>query len=812
MTETTVTDPISGLRVVELGTGVAAGYCGKLLADLGADVLKIEPVGGDPLRGYVSDGRALPAGTTGALYDHLTAAKRIVVADDEAVADQDPLSAADIVIVAPDVGPAAPAAHRPERLRAAHPGLIVVSITPFGISGPWAGRPASDITLQAWSGGILPRGVPDREPLSCGGRPGDWLGGLFGAVGALASWARTVLEGTGELVDVSVLECHVLCQQMYPVTWRTVAENGGPRARPLPVARSLNLPGIERARDGWVGFMVVTAAMWESFCIMIDHPEWLADEQLYLYEGRAARRDEIESAVRDWTANLTVAEVLDAADRYRVPAAPVADGANVLGFDHLDNDFFFESHPRSGVRQPRTAVAFTEGAAAPGAAPAPAPAAEASWRAARIERGRDSPSERAFSGRLRIADFTGFWAGPIVSQFMALHGADVIHVESVTRPDGMRGQTVLSAQDDAWWEWAPRFQGVNTGKRAVTIDMGSPEGREQARRLIAECDVVVENFSPRVIEKWGLAFDELQRIRPGIICLRMPAFGLDGPWRNRTGYAQNIEQASGLAWVTGFADGPPVVPNGMCDPLAGTAATVALLAALERRRRTGAGVLVEVPMIGSALNVAAEQIVEAQAYGRIAMRDGNRSTNLAVQNLYRTADAGPDGRRDTWVAIAAESDRQWRALASAVGAPDLLSDPGMDDPARRRRAQDRIDSRVSAWCASRTSAEVVDALWPAGVPVGAVLSPDRVDELEHLTERGFFEDHDHPVTGRGRYACHPVRFASDPRPVHPRPAPTLGQHNVEVFAELLGFGANEIADLQERGLIGTRPTGTHHTR
>ena len=185
--------------------------------------------------------------------------------------------------------------------------------------------------------------------------------------------------------------------------------------------------------------------------------------------------------------------------------------------------------------------------------------------------------------------------------------------------------------------------GSEHNKRGLTLDLAVARGRELARELIARCDVVIENYSPRVMDSWKLSYDDVRALNPRAIMVRSPAFGLSGPWRDRGGYAQTMEMASGLAWLTGWPDEPPEVPNGPMDPIAGTHATVALLLALEHRRRTGEGLLVEVPMIGGALNVAAEQVVEFSADGNLLQRQGNRSRFAAPQGAYLTNDVLPDG-------------------------------------------------------------------------------------------------------------------------------------------------------------------------
>jgi crotonobetainyl-CoA:carnitine CoA-transferase CaiB-like acyl-CoA transferase len=292
----------------------------------------------------------------------------------------------------------------------------------------------------------------------------------------------------------------------------------------------------------------------------------------------------------------------------------------------------------------------------------------------------------------------------------------------------------------------------------------------------------------------------------------MPAFGLSGPWRERTGYAQNMEQVSGMATMTGYADDRPLVPNGICDPLAGNHALVALLLAFEHRRKTGEGMLVEVPMIGAAINVTAEQALEYQAFGHLMQRDANRGPTAAPQNVYRTAEVEEDGSRDHWVAVAVESDAQWEGLRRALGDPGWAADPALATPAGRRAQHDAIDGHLAAWCAGRSGDEVVDALWDAGVPVAKVLAGPEVRHIPQLAARGFIESVEHPLTGCSLHYGYPARFSAGPARLHRRPAPTLGQHNREILVDLLGVSPEEFAALEADAVIGTRLLGDHRTR
>ncbi len=213
---------------------------------------------------------------------------------------------------------------------------------------------------------------------------------------------------------------------------------------------------------------------------------------------------------------------------------------------------------------------------------------------------------------ITVVDLTAFWAGPAATHLLAMLGADVVKVESVQRPDGMRFAGGFRADVERWWEYSWVFHGVNAGKRSITLDLESDSGRELLGRLVADADVVIENFTPRVMENFGLGYDVLKGFNERIIEVRMPGFGLDGPWRDRVGFAMTMEQLAGLAWLTGYPDGLPTAPRGACDPLAGVHATFLTVAALEHRRRTGRGQLVEVPMIDVVLNASALQVIEAR--------------------------------------------------------------------------------------------------------------------------------------------------------------------------------------------------------
>jgi len=280
----------------------------------------------------------------------------------------------------------------------------------------------------------------------------------------------------------------------------------------------------------------------------------------------------------------------------------------------------------------------------------------------------------------------------------------------------------------------------------------------------------------------------------------MPAFGLDGPWRDRTGFAQTMECLSGMAWLTGFADGPPVLVRGACDPLAGMHSVIATLLALIERDQSGGGRLVESVMVEAALNAAAEQVLEFGATGAVLRRDGNRGPVAAPQGVY------PCAGEDRWVAIAVATDQQWLALCRVLGDPTWTGVDAMAYEEGRRRLHDLIDQGLAGWTADRDADQTARLLVEAGVPAAAVIPPRDIAANPQLRSRSLFEVEHHPLTGDHEIPMLPFRFSRVERWLR-CPAPTLGQDNDEVLGEI-GLSLEAIERLRQSGIVGERLVGT----
>src|SRR6202012_4381542 len=344
---------------------------------------------------------------------------------------------------------------------------------------------------------------------------------------------------------------------------------------------------------------------------------------------------------------------------FRLPIATLGNGSTIRDMEYVRQRKAFAHNP-AGFHQPRPPWLMSACAPAPlsdtdavGEADAEPP-----WRQDEFDQASASP-EPPVAG-VRIVDLTAFWAGPAATHLLAAFGADVVKVESIQRPDGIRYSGGMRTDVDDWWDYGWVFHAMNTNKRSVTLDLNSSQGRRLFTRLAAGADVVIENFSPRVMDQFGLTADVLLEVNPKLVVARMPAFGLAGPGRDRVGFPPTREQIAGLAWVTGLPEAPPVAPRGACDPLAGVHAAFAVLAALNFAERTGSGQQVELPMLETVLNATAIQAIEAEVFGITLSRRGNRGFGGLVQNLYRCA--GSEDNNDEWIAVTIRADEQWSAL------------------------------------------------------------------------------------------------------------------------------------------------------
>lgn len=795
--------PLAGLRVVELAAEIAGPYCTKLLVDLGAEVCKIEPPSGDPLRRWGPFPPADPDPERSGLFEYLNAGKtgaRIDLTLERNVAIvRDMISSADVLVE--DMPGGAPERREwgldTDTLAQINPNLVVVRLSSFGQEGPLRDRVTTPLTMQAAAGWVNTR-EPGRTPVQAGARIPEYIAGGYAALGALTA-LRIAAAGPNRPVEVDVSMFEALLSTLpYPMLMAARLKSLG-----LPTnSKAAPMLGIVRAADGWIGINCLTGQHWLDVCAMVGLPEF-GEHQLAIMLG-GPERDEFFAKAQPFLDSMPVADLVDLSQAMRIPAAPVTDGASILQCPQYRERGFFVEGGADSWRFVRPGAPFRL-SKTPVLSPRPAPRLSEddapSWEPGGTKRIASEAGDvtAPFAG-LKVFDLSTFWAGAYLTCYLGAFGADVIKLESIQRPDGHRYSGSLLRNSDDWYEVGPLWQATNLNKRDITLDLTSNVGRELALRLAAEADVVVENFSPRVVEHFGLDYESLANTNPDVIMVRMPGFGLEGPWRDYVGWALNIEQVSGMSAATGYPDGPPCNLQGPADPIAGVHACVALLAALEHRRSTGEGQLIEVAQIEVGAAVTAEPVIEYSLTNHVREREGNRHRTYA-QGVY------PTKGDNEWVAVSVRDDADWAAVVQLIGRPELNDDGRFASQAARVQNHEAFDEVLTSWARTRAAEEVADTLRSCGVPAERLLAADRMYDVGQLDGRGFYEELEHPLSGRLRFPGWPFRVTPGPARHHRTPSPTLGQHNDDVL-RTLGVSETELAALREQRVIGERLLNT----
>ncbi|GAB4325904.1 MAG: hypothetical protein Kow0010_08650 [Dehalococcoidia bacterium] len=409
---------------------------------------------------------------------------------------------------------------------------------------------------------------------------------------------------------------------------------------------------------------------------------------------------------------------------------------------------------------------------------------------------------------IRVADFSWFGAGPIGAQTLATFGAEVVRVESETKIDSLRVVQPFARNDDGTlktgYNVSGYFNNFNAGKLDLQLNLNLEKGQEIAYRLIEKSDVFLTNFTPRVVEKWNLRYEQISKVNPRIIAAYQPMQGLDGPHRDFLGFGAVLTPITGISYMSGFPHRPPIgVGTNYPDYVINPGHTVtAILAALRYRNKTGKGQLIEMPQVESVVNVLGTAVPNYLANGEVEMRSGNRSRIAAPHGAFRCQDDPTSvNSEDRWVAIACRNEEQWRALCDALGHPEAASDPRFATFAARKANEDALEELVGSWTRDRRAEDVMELLQSRGVPAGIVQnSQDLLDRDPHMKARGYYQYLDHPETGRAAYDGPCARLSKTPG-FHRGPAPLLGQHTMEVCERILGLTTDEVADLMAEGVF-----------
>jgi crotonobetainyl-CoA:carnitine CoA-transferase CaiB-like acyl-CoA transferase len=774
---------LSDITALEVGRRVSTGYCGKLLVDAGAEVVRLEPAEGDPLRTSEPDYAAF-----------LHAGKRCISAS----AGQQPASLlADLVadvdaIICDDDERGI--LQQVESLRARNPRLIVVVVSDYGTDGPSAGTPATEFSLQCEAGLALLHPTGGRPPVGSGTELGELASGAAAAVGLVTALLSVEADGDQRGVDVDVSRYESLLSILqYPWLYPQIADH-----TPYILPQSA-VPGIEQARDGWVCVVCVTGPQWTDFKKMAGLPALDVPRYETLPE-RVMLREEVTPLIRSFTMQHTVSELVELGAQHRVPVVPVATPENITSIPPYAARSTFVTNEQGGFIQP--ASPFRDGTDQPWS-PAPlAPVGADNGRRIGARRRGPAPSSGAGEARqplrgLRVLEFGTFQAGPLVTRNLAGLGADVVKVEAVGRPDLIRFIGVPMTFNRYWDRGAP-FVGTNLGKRSITADLTQPEGLQIIRKLVGRSHVVLDNFLPRVLDERGLGYAGLRQLNPGVIMVRMPSWGLSGPWRDRPGFTYSVNATSALSELTGYPDSEPLLTGSIIDPVASLLATFITLAAIRRQQRTGAGGLLEVALCDVAVQLTARSVIAA-SYGPVPTRAGNRDPRVAPQGIYRGADGA-------WLALSIATQEQWKAFASLADSQSWAKDKRFATVAGRIKYADQLDERMSDFCVKTPARQLVALLHEQGIAAAPLNTGESAHTDPHLRFRGRVFELNHPAVGPISYLGLPMRYSHDPFASWPSASPVFGQHNSEILTEL-GYSADQIQALLDAKAIGDSPLG-----
>ncbi|GAA5003849.1 CaiB/BaiF CoA transferase family protein [Streptomyces hyderabadensis] len=393
---------------------------------------------------------------------------------------------------------------------------------------------------------------------------------------------------------------------------------------------------------------------------------------------------------------------------------------------------------------------------------------------------------------VRVIDFGWVLAGPYATMLLSYLGAEVIKVESRRRVDEQRIAHRAGLSEEV--EASSNFLEVNLGKGSVSLNIATPEGAELARRLVATADVAIENMRPGVMDRLGLGYDALSEVKPDLIMVSISGWGATGPLRDYTAYAPCFSSYSGLAHLTGYADGEPGTGTSSNDARAGTAAAFAILMALNIRERTGEGQYIDLAASLALNALVGDSVLEYAMTGESPARDGNRDRLMAPHNVYRCKG------EDRWISIAVGDDTEWAKLRETMGDPPWAADETFATAAGRRAEEDRLDALLEEWTLQYEPMELTELLQSRGVAAMPSFSAEELFNSPHLVERGAVTEVAHPVLGRRQAVSPPWKLSETPASIRST-APLLGQSNDEVFGRLLGLPAEEIERLKKAKVI-----------
>jgi len=805
---------LDGVRVLDLADEPGA-LCGKLLADMGADVIKIEPPGGSPMRRIGPfhspgrDARSRGHGTGSLFFWHYNTNKRSVTLDldseDQRASFVQLATTADIVIETAAPGRLEAQGIGYPKLSARNPGLTLVSITPFGQTGPYRDYQGSDLIGQATGGMLFVNGFPGAAPLPGFGLQAYHSASAYGAIGALLALLARDHTGRGQWIDVSIQECVAAAVEHASSVFHqhgSIAERQGS----LHWTRYFR---VGKCRDGYV--MHCTLGDWTSLLEWVKADGKAQDLDASAWEDVNHRRDHcvhLFDVLDAWAKEYSVAELVEGAQLRRIPYAAVVPPETLPANPQLVHRGFFVpvcheelgttlTYPGAPYIFSRTPWRIRQRPPLPGEHHAEVLAElEDRQRADHIPVGQGDKdgappphapraARRALAG-IRIIDFTWVVAGPVATRILADHGAEVIKIERRDATDFGSRRAGLTGN-------------LNRGKSSIVLNMSTARGIELAQRLITTADVVIDNFSARVMHNWGLDYAQLRRLKPDIVAVSMSGFGHSGPWQDHVSYGPTLQALAGYTFSMRPPGGEPAGWGfSYSDMAGGYNGALAVLIALWHRRRTGEGQHIDLSQFEALVTLLGPRLLEI--LNGTALETASAGLQRAA--VYRCADLPGDGpARDRWCALSLSNDVQWKRFCATLGEPAWTRDARFTTAAARALHHEALDTRIEAWTCTRSAEEVMSRLQRAGVAAGIVANAEDLCRRDpHLQARQYWA---RIATPEGDVvACDGIPFKMSETPGRvAQPGPLLGEHTDTVLRRLLHLPPEAIAALRAQRVV-----------
>ena len=832
--------PLDDVRVVDLTGHTVGPFCTRLLADYGADVVKIERPGrGDPARHLPPFYRDEPGPERSGLF--LNTNKRSVTLDLKSERGREQLLGlvrdADAVVENFRPGTMERLGLGYERLSEVNPRLVMTSITNFGQTGPYRDYEGTDLTPYAMGGSMLSSGEADQEPLKTAGRMLGYHAGYVGALATEMGLLAVGQRGDGEHLDISIFETatHSIDQRLARLMGYQYTGRVSERSTLVSTVATGNYP----CKDGF--FNISGGAVWLPAVIRMIGCEELLEQPEWSTVAARSDPDRIEQFTQyllPWMLERTKKEIRAACQQYGVFGTPLNTTADLLDDENFRARGFFQEidHPATGpILYP--GYHFTlhrEGEPMPERRRAPLlgehteevlvgkSGAGAGRRSRPPARAASSPGSAPHdNGKLpldgvRILDLTVVWAGPYSTMQLADWGAEVIRIESLSHfaptTRGMLARpprelmlafanTGLGYPDDdpgeRPWNRSAVFNHHGRNKKSMTVDMTRPEGQEVLHRLVEISDGLIENNLPPNIEKQGVTWEQLSPVNPRLIMARVPAFGLNGPYRDYRTFGNHMEALAGHPVVRAYPNLSleHAVSDVPSDSASGIGSAFAFLMGLRQRERTGKGLLIELATAENFVPLMGEFVMDYTMNGRVWEQMANEHWWLAPHNVYRCRG------EDRWVTIAIRSEEEWRALCEVMRREELLEDPRFTNNDSRHAHRHELDAIIGEWTAVRDPHWIMHRLQQAQVPAGAVMDErDAYEDRQHAA-RGLWQEIVHPEAGTQLHLGRLWQASKTPRRPA-RHAPLLGQDNEYVYRQLLGFSDQEYRRFEDEGHIG----------